>query len=125
MNTPTLIALGTLLFGAGGLAPIVLSALIGRGGRRADEASKLMDATGDFLDRAEKTIERQERANDTLREIVVDLLDVVNEALPLVEGADPSKVDAWGSKVRRARMVDLTPRHNGFHPGGSTSGPRR
>lgn len=105
-----LVAIMVALFSAGGVVTVVISAVIGRGGRRADVANTISEASDRLIGRFENEIkhmaaegQRCEDANRELRALLYELLTIIEEASE-VEGADPKRVREWKARALKARV---------------------
>ena len=110
VGVPVLIALATLVFGAGGIASILISGFMNRGGRRADVADKLSETAGKWLERADEKIEAQAGQISELRTICYDLMLIVEDAaetlmvIAQTHGVDAGRAKEWRTRALKARI---------------------
>lgn len=98
-----MVAIFVAVFGAGGLATVAITAWVGKGGRRADVAQTLESVAGKWVQRADERVDKVIAENSDLREIIVGLLVIIEEAAA-TDGMDPDRARQWRARALQARL---------------------
>lgn len=99
-STPALIAIAVACLGSGGVITIIITSIVGKGGRRADEAQKLIDTGGKIIERLEHELEDFDELKERCRRC--EAQQYVNERrLVQAEARDRDK----GDEIRELKGV--------------------